>query len=75
MARPLSFISDINDKKDFWKLVVRVKDKWSVRVNGKEHFEMILNDEKVDFSVLYFEFNVHVFYVVLYIFFLTIMLS
>jgi len=30
MERPFEFIADITDKKDFWKLAVKVKDKWTV---------------------------------------------
>lgn len=45
--RPLEFIADINDKKDFWKLAVRVKDKWTAVKDGKEHLEMVIVDAKV----------------------------
>jgi len=45
MERPVQFVSDINDKKDFWKLVV--KDKWTVVKDGKEHLEMVIVDAKV----------------------------
>jgi len=47
MERPVQFVSDINDKKDFWKLVVKVKDKWTVVKDGKEHLEMVIVDAKV----------------------------
>jgi hypothetical protein len=47
MARPVQFIGDINPKKDFWKLTVRVKDKWVVVKDGREHLEMVIVDAKV----------------------------
>jgi len=43
-------VADINDKKDFWKLVVKVVDKWIVVKDGKEHSEMIIVDAKVSYS-------------------------
>jgi len=30
-----------------WKLSVRVKDKWTVVKDGKEHLEMLIVDAKV----------------------------
>jgi hypothetical protein len=45
--RPRSLISDITDKKDFWKLAVKVKDKWTVIKDGKEHLELVIVDAKV----------------------------
>ena len=47
MERPFENIDVITDKKDFWKLAVRVKDKWTVVKDGKEHLEMIIVDAKV----------------------------
>lgn len=47
MERPCQFIGDVTDKSDFWKLTVRVKDKWTVVKDGKEHLEMIIVDVKV----------------------------
>lgn len=44
--RPRSLISDITDKKDFWKLAVKVKDKWTVIKDGKEHLELVIVDAK-----------------------------
>ncbi|AES98119.1 plant OB fold protein, putative [Medicago truncatula] len=46
MERPCQFIGDVTDKSDFWKLTVRVKDKWTVVKDGKEHLEMIIVDVK-----------------------------
>lgn len=47
MERPVQLISDVNDKKDFWKLTVKVKDKWTVVKDGKEHLELVIVDDKV----------------------------
>lgn len=47
MERPFEFIGDITDKKDFWKLPVKVKDKWTVVKDGKEHLELVIVDKKV----------------------------
>jgi hypothetical protein len=47
MERPFDFIADITDKKDMWKLAVRVKEKWTVVKDVKEHVEMIIVDAKV----------------------------
>ncbi|RHN55670.1 putative nucleic acid-binding protein [Medicago truncatula] len=48
LVTPVQFIADINPKKDFWKLAVRVKDKWVVVKDGKEHLEMVIVDSKGD---------------------------
>lgn len=45
-VRPFAFIKDVNEKKDFWKLAVRVRDKWTVVKDGKEHIEMVIVDAK-----------------------------
>lgn len=47
LERPVEFIADVTEKKDLWKLAVRVKDKLSVVKDGKEHLEMIIVDAKV----------------------------
>lgn len=47
MERPISFIADLNDKKDFWKLSMKVLDKLTVVKDGKEHSEMVIVDAKV----------------------------
>lgn len=46
MERPFENIAAINNKKDFWKLAVRVQDKWTVVKDGKEHLELIIVDAK-----------------------------
>lgn len=47
MERPVQLISDVNDKKDLWKLAVKVKNKWTVVKDGKEHLELVIVDDKV----------------------------
>jgi len=47
MERPFETIAAITNKKDFWKLALRVKDKWTVVKDGKEHLEIIIVDAKV----------------------------
>lgn len=44
--RPVQFVSAVNDKSDFWKLVVKVKDKWTVVKDGREHLEIVIVDAK-----------------------------
>lgn len=46
IERPVEFIADVTPKRDFWKLTVKVKDKWSVIKDGKEHLKMIIVDAK-----------------------------
>jgi hypothetical protein len=46
-TRPFVFLKDINEKKDFWKIAVRVRDKWTVVKDGREHLEMVIVDAKV----------------------------
>lgn len=46
MERPLQFIGDITNNKDLWKLAVKIKAKWSVVKDGKEHLEMLIVDSK-----------------------------
>ncbi|XP_045791821.1 uncharacterized protein LOC123886558 [Trifolium pratense] len=48
MARAFEFIKDITDRKDLWKVAVKVKDKWSATKDGKEYFEMVVVDSKGD---------------------------
>lgn len=47
IERPVEFIADVTPKRDFWKLTIKVKDKWSVIKDGKEHLKMIIVDAKV----------------------------
>ncbi|RHN44815.1 putative nucleic acid-binding protein [Medicago truncatula] len=46
MERPKEFIAAVTDKKDLWKLSVRVKDKWTAVKDGKEHLELLIVDAK-----------------------------
>ncbi|KAK2414512.1 hypothetical protein QL285_037096 [Trifolium repens] len=59
MARNFEFIKDITDRKDLCKIAVKVKDKWNVLKEGKEHFEMVVVESKGDdiFIVVPNEFN------------------
>jgi hypothetical protein len=54
MARNFEFIKDITDRKDIWKVAVKVKDKWSAMKDGKEYFEMVVCDAKVSVLMLQF---------------------
>jgi hypothetical protein len=54
MARNFEFIKDITDRKDLCKITVKVKDKWNVLKEGKEHFKMVVVDSKVSYQALYF---------------------
>ncbi|WJX58758.1 hypothetical protein P8452_44177 [Trifolium repens] len=51
MARNFEFIKDITDRKDIWKVAVKVKDKWSAMKDGKEYFEMVVCDAKLSVVV------------------------
>ncbi|CAK8533959.1 unnamed protein product [Lathyrus sativus] len=44
MAMPFEKIGDIFDKKELWKIVVKVHHKWTVVSNNKEHLELIFVD-------------------------------
>jgi hypothetical protein len=52
MARNFEFIKDINDRKDLWKIVVNVRDKWTSQKEGKEYLELIVVDSKVSFFLI-----------------------
>ncbi|XP_058742285.1 uncharacterized protein LOC131614745 [Vicia villosa] len=45
MARPFECIADINDRKELWKIGVKVHQKWKVNIANKEHFEMVVVDK------------------------------
>jgi hypothetical protein len=49
MARNFEFIKDINDRKDLWKIAVKVRDKWTSQKEGKEYLELVVVDSKVSF--------------------------
>jgi hypothetical protein len=49
MARNFEFIKDINDRKDLWKIAVKVRDKWTSQKEGKEYLELVVVDSKVTF--------------------------
>ncbi|CAL5212474.1 unnamed protein product [Lathyrus oleraceus] len=49
MARPIEDIKNINDFKNLWKIVVRIKDLWFVTtMANKEHLEIFVIDLKKD---------------------------
>jgi len=75
MARPFSFIADLNEKKDFWKLAVKVVDRWNVVKDGKEHSKMVIVDVKVilstsdqkHLSYIYSDFKLSIYFYMVYI--------
>ncbi|GAU49766.1 hypothetical protein TSUD_386850 [Trifolium subterraneum] len=48
MARVFEFIKDITDRKDLWKITVKVKDKWNATKEGKDFFQIVVVDSKGD---------------------------
>jgi hypothetical protein len=44
MSRSYDEIKDINDKKEIWKLAVKVDDFWTNMKRGKEYAEIIVRD-------------------------------
>ncbi|XP_058726916.1 uncharacterized protein LOC131598318 [Vicia villosa] len=48
MSMPVERITEINDGKELWKIVVRIHHRWNVVSNNKEHFEMIFVDKLGD---------------------------
>ncbi|GAU40127.1 hypothetical protein TSUD_389770 [Trifolium subterraneum] len=48
MARVFEFIKDITDRKDLWKIAVKVKDKWNATKEGKDFFQIVVVDSKGD---------------------------
>lgn len=60
MARPIEDIRDINDSKDLWKIVVRIRYLWSVtNMSNKEHMEIVLVDGKVNIILLHSETTIY----------------
>jgi hypothetical protein len=47
MSRACDHIKDLNDKKEVWKLAVRIDDIWSNTKSSKEYAEMVIRDMKV----------------------------
>jgi hypothetical protein len=47
MAMNVEFIKDIVDRKNLWKIAVKVKDKWTAMKEWKEYFKMVVVDSKV----------------------------
>ncbi|KAK2370884.1 hypothetical protein QL285_083889 [Trifolium repens] len=48
MSRSCDHIKDLNDKKEVWKLAVRIDDIWSNTKSSKEYAEMVIRDMKGD---------------------------
>ncbi|XP_058745984.1 uncharacterized protein LOC131618843 [Vicia villosa] len=49
MSRKFGCIKDISDKKETWRLAVRIIDLWSVvNSKGAEHLEMVIMDDAGD---------------------------
>ncbi|XP_050920163.1 uncharacterized protein LOC127137785 [Lathyrus oleraceus] len=51
MVRPFDMINNINDRKELWKIGVKVHHKWKVSSTSKEHFEMAVIDKHVFFTL------------------------
>lgn len=47
MARPFENICDISNKKELWKIDIKVHHKWNVVYNNKEHVKLIFIDVDV----------------------------
>ncbi|XP_058743187.1 uncharacterized protein LOC131615997 isoform X3 [Vicia villosa] len=48
----ITFVQDISNNKELWKIAVKVHHKWNVITSTKHHFEMIMIDkEGVDIHV------------------------
>ncbi|MCI40820.1 hypothetical protein A2U01_0062053, partial [Trifolium medium] len=47
MSRAVDNIKDINDKKEVWKVAVKVDDIWTITKSSKEYAEMIIRDIQV----------------------------
>ncbi|KAI5396273.1 hypothetical protein KIW84_062467 [Lathyrus oleraceus] len=41
MARSFEKIAKINERKELWKIIMKVHHKWNVLSNNKEHLELI----------------------------------
>lgn len=53
MARKLNSIGEVNDKKETWKLPIRITDLWYVpKTQTATSIEMVFIDEKVVFNFL-----------------------
>ena len=67
MARKVSFIGEVNDKQDTWKIKVRVTDLWHVmKYNTTNSIEAILLKERVTFFFLIYIFFSYIFHVCCY---------
>ncbi|KAK2361919.1 hypothetical protein QL285_087024 [Trifolium repens] len=48
MERPVQPIKQLHNRKELWKIAVKIKEKWNVVKDGKQSFEMLVVDEKGD---------------------------
>ncbi|CAJ2628354.1 unnamed protein product [Trifolium pratense] len=48
MSRAFDDVKSVNDSKELWKLIVRLKDIWTVTNGGKEHLEFLILDKQGD---------------------------
>ncbi|XP_058743186.1 uncharacterized protein LOC131615997 isoform X2 [Vicia villosa] len=42
----ITFVQDISNNKELWKIAVKVHHKWNVITSTKHHFEMIMIDKE-----------------------------
>jgi hypothetical protein len=47
MGRPVTLLKEIHNRKELWKIAVKIKDKWNVFKDGKQSFEILVVDAKV----------------------------
>jgi hypothetical protein len=47
MERPVTLLKDIHNRKELWKIAVKIKDEWNVFKDGKQSFEILVVDAKV----------------------------
>ncbi|WJX46032.1 hypothetical protein P8452_32867 [Trifolium repens] len=48
MDRPVTLLKEIHNRKELWKIAVKIKDKWNVFKDGKQSFEILVVDAKGD---------------------------
>ncbi|CAI8614855.1 unnamed protein product [Vicia faba] len=46
MVRPFEMIGDINNRKELWKLSVKIHHKWKVSMTNKKHFDIVVVDKQ-----------------------------
>ncbi|GAU36667.1 hypothetical protein TSUD_15800 [Trifolium subterraneum] len=48
MERPIKLLTEIHNKRELWKIAIKVKDKWTIFKDGKQSFELVVVDAKVE---------------------------